>query len=71
MTVTTNTVADFARIQCEIEAMRFHAERLLNAAASASVEEPRIVAADQLAEDILRSIDNLPALYAAPVEVAA
>lgn len=72
----TNTIgADFARIQCELESIRFHAERLKELTgfiiSADPVFEPRIVAADQLARHVLNAIDNLPALYAAPVvEVA-
>lgn len=70
----TNTIgADFARIQCELESIRFHAQRLRDAslnAGSATVAEPRIIEACQLAEHVLCTIDFLPALYATPVEVA-
>ena len=75
MQTNTNTIgADFARIQCELESIRFHAERLKVLSdfiiAADPVEEPRIVAADKLAGHVLRTIDNLPALCDAPVEAA-
>lgn len=79
MTATNNTNtrtigADFARIDSELDALRFHARRLKELSdfiiAADPVNEPRVEAAFDLAEHVLSAIAELPALYAVPVEVA-
>ena len=67
MQTNPTLAANPAVMQEEVSALRFHAERLRDAsliAGSATVAEPRIIAARQLAEHVLRTIDNLPALHA-------
>ena len=62
--------ADLAVMQAEVSALRFHAQRLRDASlntGSATVAEPRIIDACQLAEHVLRTIAELPALYACEV----
>lgn len=63
--------ADLAVMQAELSAMRFHAERLRDAALNAgagTAAEPRIFAAHALAEDVLSAFANMPALYAVPAD---
>lgn len=63
--------ADLAVMQAKLSALRFHAERLRDAAlnaAAGTTAESRIFAAHKLAEDVLSAITNMPALYAVPAD---
>jgi hypothetical protein len=62
MSNNTNNAADLAVMQAEVSALRFHAERLRDAKLNTG--------SANVAEHVLRSIDGLPALYAASVEGA-